>query len=102
MASQQPPESPPRVEDIANLRERIDAVDDRLLALLNERAALVRSGAAWKEANARPFYVPERERQVIERLMAENAGPFPSTGIRPVFGEIMSACLSLEQRLRVA
>jgi chorismate mutase/prephenate dehydratase len=91
---------PPR--DLDELRRDIDAVDDEILALLNRRARLVRSVAAWKEAHARPFYVPERERAVVERLTAQNAGPFPSDGIRPVFAEIMSACLSLEQRLRVA
>jgi chorismate mutase/prephenate dehydratase len=88
--------------DLDALRREIDAVDDRILELLNERARLVRGVAAWKEQHARPFYVPERERQVVERLSANNSGPFPTDGIRPVFGEIMSACLSLEQRLRVA
>jgi chorismate mutase/prephenate dehydratase len=88
--------------DLDELRRAIDAVDDRLLGLLNERARLVRSVAAWKEAHARPFYVPERERQVIDRLGADNSGPFPTEAIAPVFREIMSACLSLEQRLRVA
>jgi chorismate mutase/prephenate dehydratase len=90
------------VPNLDELRREIDSVDDRILELLNMRARLVRSVAAWKEANARPFYVPERERQVVERLVARNPGPFPVEGIRPVFGEIMSACLSLEQRLRVA
>lgn len=88
--------------DLEQLRREIDAVDDEILELLNRRARLVRSVAAWKEQNARPFYVPERERQVVERLAAANPGPFPVDGIRPVFAEIMSACLSLEQRLRVA
>ena len=97
-----PPSPPPPDGDIGRLRSQIDTVDDEILALLNRRAQLVRSVAAWKEQNARPFYVPERERQVIERLQAHNPGPFPATGIRPVFAEIMSACLSLEQKLRVA
>src|SRR5579883_541762 len=88
--------------DLEELRRAIDAVDDRLLDLLNERARLVRGVAAWKEAHARPFYVPERERQVIDRLTARNPGPFPADGIAPVFREVMSACLALEQRLRVA
>lgn len=89
-------------ENIERLREAIDRVDDELLALLNRRATLVRSVAEWKQQNARPFYVPERERQVFERLVALNAGPFPTESIRPVFKEVMSACLSLEQRLRIA
>jgi chorismate mutase/prephenate dehydratase len=88
--------------DLATLRQEIDSIDDELLACLHRRAGLVHEVAAWKRAHARPFYVPERERQVIERLQRESGGPFPGEAIRAVFSEIMSACLSLEERLKVA
>src|SRR5207245_937 len=45
---------------------------------------------------------PEREAQILSRLAAENAGPLPNESIVGVFRQIMSACLALEQRLRVA
>ena len=88
--------------DLSALRQAIDEVDDELLQCLHRRAELVRGVAAWKHAHARPFYVPERERQVIERLQQAGPGAFPREAIRAVFSEIMSACLSLEQRLQVA
>jgi chorismate mutase/prephenate dehydratase len=89
-------------DDLAALRAAIDAVDDRLLALLNERARLAERVAEHKQALGRPFYVPSRERAVIDRLQAANDGPFPTTSIRPVFQEVISACLAIEGGVRVA
>jgi chorismate mutase/prephenate dehydratase len=88
--------------DLSELRTRIDATDDELLRLLNERAALVREVAALKERLAVPFYVPSREREIVERLAAKNTGPFPTAALQPVFQEIMSACLTLERVLKIA
>jgi chorismate mutase / prephenate dehydratase len=88
--------------DLASLRTQIDAVDDELLALLNKRAGLVGQVAELKERMQVPFYVPSRERAIIDRLAVANPGPFPTEAIRPVFQEIFSACLSLEKTVRVA
>ena len=90
--------------NLEELRGRIDAVDERLLALLNERAVLACQIGELKRAQApeAPFHAPARERAVLDRLTALNAGPFPTRALRPVFQEIMGACLSLERPLRVA
>ena len=88
--------------DLTSLREEIDRTDDQILELLNHRARLVAQVADLKERMQVPFYVPSRERQITDRLMGVNAGPFPSEAIRPVFQEIFSACLSLEKTVRVA
>lgn len=94
---------PPKTEDdLAALRVAIDTVDDRLLQLLNERGRLAARVAETKQSSGRPFYVPLRERAIVDRLQAANPGPFPSSAIRPVFQEIISACLSLEGGPRVA
>lgn len=87
---------------LAQLRERIDAVDKGLLKLLNERAGLAQDVAEAKRGGGTSFYRPERERALIDRLQSENSGPFPGEAIRPVFQEIVSACLSLEQGMEVA
>jgi chorismate mutase/prephenate dehydratase len=87
---------------LPELRQAIDALDDELLRLLNERARYVQEVGKIKAQLNKPFYVPERERQILERLQAMNAGPFPTEALRSVFSEIISACLSLEHPLRVA
>jgi chorismate mutase/prephenate dehydratase len=88
--------------DLSELRHAIDAVDDQLLELLNQRARLVKEVGEVKQSNQQPMFVPHREQEIIDRLQAQSGGPFPSDAIRPVFSEIISACLSLEQTLRVA
>jgi len=89
-------------DELTSLRTAIDAIDDRLLELLNDRARLVHQVAALKTASGRAFYVPGRERAIVDRLQEASPGPFPASAIRPVFQEIISACLSLEAGVRVA
>ncbi|HUS64000.1 MAG TPA: prephenate dehydratase [Kofleriaceae bacterium] len=93
---------PEKLSDLSDLRVAIDAVDDELLALLNRRAALAGEVAVRKQAAGAGFYAPARERAIIDRLQEANPGPFPTTAIRPVFQEVISACLSLEKGVRVA
>jgi chorismate mutase / prephenate dehydratase len=89
-------------EPLARLRAAIDSVDRRLLDLLNERAELVlQVGKLKRDLNA-PFYAPRREEELLRRLQEENAGPFPTSAIRPVWKEIISASLALETPLAVA
>jgi chorismate mutase / prephenate dehydratase len=94
------PSSP---SSLSPLRQRIDAVDDQILALLAERAEIAQDVAVAKRAAAaKRFHDPERERQVLDRLFTKGAGRFPREAIRVVFREVMSACLSLEEPIRVA
>jgi len=90
------------MKELAAVRGEIDATDDAVLRLLNRRAGFVARVAELKEKLRTPFYVPSRERQIIERLSASNPGPFPTEAIRSVFQEVFSACLSLERTVKVA
>jgi chorismate mutase/prephenate dehydratase len=98
----QAPASDAEAAKLTGIRAQIDATDDEILHLLNQRARLVASVAELKSALQVPFYVPSRERQIAERLSAANPGPFPTEAIRSVFQEIFSACLTLEKKVRVA
>jgi chorismate mutase/prephenate dehydratase len=84
-----------------DLRKTLDDLDDRILKLLNERAGVVGEVARVKREANLPTYDPERERLVLDRLAAR-AGPFPAGAIRAVYREVMSACLALEQPIKVA
>lgn len=87
---------------IKELRHEIDAVDDRILELLNSRAALVIDVGRLKSVKKDEFHVPSREREIYERLAAHNSGPFPNEAIKSVFREIISASLALEAPMKVA
>lgn len=87
---------------LEELRKSIDAVDNSVLDLLNERARLVMEVGALKRGENRDFHVPSREREIYERLTSGNPGPFPSDAVRSVFREIISASLALEAPMKVA
>ncbi|MEQ6917648.1 prephenate dehydratase [Halomonas aquatica] len=86
------------------LRQRIDALDNDILRLISERAACAQEVAAIKTEYEPDgvFYRPEREAQVLRRVMELNSGPLDSEEMARLFREIMSACLALEQPVKVA
>ena len=81
-------------------REQIDRLDDTLLQLLNQRAALAQEIGRLKDAE--PVLRPEREAQVLQRLAAANPGPLPGASVTTLFTEIMSHCRALEAPVSVA
>ena len=84
------------------LRERIDAIDAQLIALLNQRASVaLEVGEVKKHFNA-PVFRPEREQQVIARLQDMSAGPLAGEHISAIWREIMAASRALEQTVRAA
>lgn len=87
---------------LVRLRERIDAVDRKLLALLAERGRLAKEVGERKRKLGMKFHAPAREREVLARMVAENEGPYPDESIEAIFREVMSASLALESPLTVA
>jgi chorismate mutase/prephenate dehydratase len=87
-------------DPLKELRERIDGLDERLVALLNERASLAQTIGHLKENGA--AYRPDREAQVLRRVRELNQGPLPPDAIASLYTEIMSACRSLEAPTAVA
>jgi chorismate mutase-like protein len=70
-------------------REGIDALDAELLRLLNRRAAIACEIARIKAASGIPAYDARREEQVLERVAAQNAGPFSDESVRAIFRGII-------------
>ena len=87
---------------IAELRNAIDAVDQQLLLLLNQRASLADEIGDIKRQEGSQVYRPEREAQVIRKLQTANQGPLRAESIANVWREVMSACRALEEPHRVA
>ena len=94
------PPADDRESELARHRAAIDALDHEILARLNARATHAQAIGSLKGAAA--AYRPEREAQVLLRLQAANRGPLSNEAIAGIFREAMSACLALEQTLRVA
>src|SRR5258708_10232778 len=85
--------------ELGGHRAAIDSLDRELLRLISERAAHAKAIGVLKVG---PAYRPEREAQVLRRVVQDNRGPLSNDAVAGVFREIMSACLALEQKLSVA
>ncbi|MFM6978674.1 MAG: chorismate mutase, partial [Methylophilaceae bacterium] len=78
-------------------RDQIDAIDEQLLDLVNQRASHARQIGELKGGG--PIYRPEREAQVLRRLVELNHGPLPDEAITAIFRSVMSNCRTLEKAL---
>ena len=98
-----PSEGEPRLE-LAEVRARIDAVDEQIHTLINERAKLAQLvGISKADAgHTVDFYKPEREAQVLRMARERNRGPLRDEEVLRLFREIMSACLAQQEPLKVA
>jgi chorismate mutase/prephenate dehydratase len=83
-------------------RSRINSLDEEILKLLNQRGTAALRIGELKRQQGLPYYIPEREAQVLDRLVAMTEGPLGGDAIRAIWREILSASLALEHPLRVA
>ncbi len=87
-------------DDISRHRAEIDALDEKIVELLDARAARAAAIGALKANGG--AYRPEREAEVLRRVVAANRGPLARDALVRLFTEIISACRALEQPLSVA
>ncbi|BAW80236.1 chorismate mutase [Candidatus Nitrosoglobus terrae] len=91
-------------QQLQHVRARIDILDEQIQQLINERAGLACEIAQIKQALGlgESYFRPEREAEVLRRVLARNHGPISGQEMARLFREIMSACLALEAPLTVA
>jgi len=103
----------PVTDELKRCRDRIDRIDDELLRLFNERAALAQQIGHLKNGTV---LRPEREAQILRRMVENNPGPLPPGSVEQLFSEamssggtvtqlfteVMSHCRALEAPLTVA
>lgn len=87
--------------ELRRLRKRIDALDRRLVAMLNDRAQLAReAGRAKSAAGRRAVRDAEREREVLLRVSMANEGPLPQADLLALYRRLFAATRALESRDR--
>ncbi|MFM2035414.1 MAG: hypothetical protein RL459_679 [Pseudomonadota bacterium] len=87
---------------LPELRVQIDALDQNILSLLNQRAQVAERVGEVKRREGTPFFRPDRVAQVIEKIRQSNQGPLKGDHVAAIWREVMSACLALEAPQRVA
>ncbi len=103
-ADQAKPGAQPSGVDLGSIRESIDDIDARIQGLLSERARFAQLVGISKTAGGKAvdFYRPEREAQVLRKVLKRNEGPLRDEEVVRLFREIMSACLAQQEPLKVA
>ena len=89
--------------DLAAVRAQIDGIDREIQSLIAERALWAHQvgKAKGKLAAAIDYYRPEREAQVLRRVVDRNDGPLSDEVLVRLFREIMSACLAQQEPLKI-
>ena len=83
--------------DIADWREKIDAIDLQIVALLSERAVAAQAIGKLKQSTNLPVYEPNRERVIFDRVRAANKGPLPDIELVHIYERIIDVMRALQQ-----
>ena len=102
-ARKTPAEAAATPADLSSVREQIDSIDREIQGLIAERALWAHQvgKAKGKLAAAVDYYRPEREAQVLRRVVDRNDGPLSDEVLVRLFREIMSACLAQQEPLKI-
>ncbi len=89
--------------DIAEIRKQINAIDEQLMRLINQRATIAQQVGVAKGdlGSGVEYYRPEREAEVLRGVLEGNAGPMRDEEMLRLFREIMSACLAQQEPLKI-
>ncbi len=83
--------------DIEDWRKRIDELNGKLLALLNQRAQCALEIGKIKQATGQPVYAPDRETAVLNHIREMNTGPLSNDAVQRIFRQIIDESLRLER-----
>ena len=88
------------LDDLAECRKRIDAVDVKLLEMLNERTRIVEEIGQIKQRLGLPIYEPKREDDVFRNVLNHNHGPLPAEAVKRLFERIIDEMRTLQKMRR--
>ena len=91
MAEEQP------LDGLAELRQRIDELDEQLVRLLNARAACALEIGRVKKTAGLPVYQPSRETEVLRHVQSINPGPLDDGAVKRLFERIIDEARRLER-----
>jgi chorismate mutase len=88
----------PSTDKLAHCRERIDALDVKIVDLLNQRTEIVHEIGRIKRQFALPIYEPKREDQVFANVTTHNPGPLTADALKRIFERIIDEMRTIQQR----
>ena len=94
--------STPKAEPLDSLRQKIDQLDHKIVELLDQRTQVALSIGKIKAETGREVYAPDRESEIYSKLERLAGDTLPSSSLKSIYREIMSASLALERPLKIA
>jgi chorismate mutase-like protein len=82
---------------IEDWRRKIDAIDTALLHLLNLRTELALEVGKFKNEEGVALRVPEREREILNRLKGMNPGPLDGEAVEKIYRLILDHSVRLQE-----
>ena len=91
------------IDKLKKLRDKIDLIDDKLLNLIQSRADIASKIGELKATldKKTSFYKPDRESKILKNILAKSEGPLADSKVRSIYKELISACLSIEETIKV-
>jgi len=82
---------------LADCRSRIDTIDRRIVALLNERTRVVEKIGGIKQQVSMPIYEPKREDEVFANVISSNSGPLTPEAAKRIFERIVDEMRTVQK-----
>ncbi|HEX9974406.1 MAG TPA: chorismate mutase [bacterium] len=83
---------------LAQFREEIDNLDKSIIKLVNDRAKVSLKILQEKQKLNLQIYDPQREEQVLQKVMQENNGPLSADQIKSIFKIIIESCRNVQNQ----
>ena len=83
--------------DIPDLRKQIDALDDQILELVNQRLSAARAIGRIKRKTGVAVVDGRRETEIYSRLISHNPGPLTTGGMFRIFGGAVAAGRGIQE-----
>lgn len=84
--------------DISDWRQKIDELDEQIVALINKRAEAAKAIGELKRVSQLPVYEPGREQTVFNHVKAANKGPLADAELLDVYERIIDVMRTLQRR----
>lgn len=89
------------MDQLADCRRQIDAVDVKIVELLNQRTQIVHEIGRIKRQFELPVYEPKREDQVFENVTSNNPGPLTADALKRIFERIIDEMRTIQQQKKM-
>ena len=86
-------------KDLGELRNRIDEIDEQIVALYEERMEVCKGVAEYKIANGKKVFDRAREDEKLQKVSALAHNEFTSHGVQELFEQIMSMSRKLQYQM---